>query len=204
MKVKAETVLKAQAQGEEIVNEFDTDKDQKLSDEEIQKMLDEGKIDELVDMGVGLEPSGENLLELEFKKEDWPMRMRFVSQGKYYDVLVSYGENDKVAAISVIPLELKIVYPKDRPTYKNWDEASAAIPEGWQMFKVMGSDKDQSLIRITNGKKSWIVVAILEETPNTDNPYSKDYDIVKAVQESVTQGNENDEKTEKSVGIDKE
>jgi hypothetical protein len=157
---------------DELVDEFDVNRDQELSDEEIQKMIDEGRIDELIEMGIGKEKVGENPLESAFKLHDYPMRMRLIAQGNFYDVLATYGPNNELVSAEILPLDLKLVYPEKGTKVENWAEAAEQIPGGWEVFKVLANLEDENLIRVANENKVWILVAVVEQPSR--NPYQRE------------------------------
>ena len=112
-----------------LVEQFDTDSDNALSDEELERMLDEG---------VGLEPSDTNKLEREFDASDAagmlaatePPRMRVVSPtGSMFDIMHFPDDN----VIGVQPLTVNVTY-EDVMRFDNWDSAEKSVPEGWEVM----------------------------------------------------------------------
>ncbi|MFA5132532.1 MAG: hypothetical protein WC444_04420 [Candidatus Paceibacterota bacterium] len=108
------------------------------------------EIQELIDKGVGLEPSGKNKLYVEYEQAGSPDKLRIHIPGGYFWDVIPQPDG----RIQIQPIDVKIIYPTDkRKVYKDWDDALKALPKGWLVYK---EEKEE----VPQQKSAWLRLAI--------------------------------------------
>ena len=153
MKISAKDIIKllAQQDGDDDGNEWN------FSEEELQRMIDEG---------VGLEPTVENMLWREFDILGQPDRMTIIDpEGNLYSVFVADEELQKIA---IQPIEMVMRYSDQAAIYDSWEEANKNAPEGWMTYnpeglKSEGSAKGKSFLVISSNNGKIQIIRVKDE-----------------------------------------
>lgn len=152
MKISAKDILKLLAQQDD-----DDGEGWNPTEEELQQMIDEG---------VGLEPTTENMLWRQYDMLGQPSRMTIIDpEGNLYSVFVADEELEKIA---IQPIEMVMRYSDQVDLFNSWAEANKGAPQGWMVYdpdalKAEGSTKGKSFLVISNSNGELQLLRVKDE-----------------------------------------